>query len=312
MSLADVLARADLPGLPEPLPRPVIDSHTHLDATQVASGLTVEDNLAAAAAVGVDRVVQIGCDLADSAWAERLAAREPSVVACVALHPNEAARLDDAVLDAQCARIEALAAAGPHVRGVGETGLDYYRTRDAAGRERQRRSFATHLGIAARLGLTLAIHDRDAHDDVLAVLDDGAARGVTAPRVIMHCFSGDAAHARACLERGAWLSFPGVVTYKNAPALREALLATPLDRLLVETDAPYLTPMPFRGRWNAPYLVPHTVAFIAAQLGCDVGDLCDRLTANAEAAYGGPWGGAAPGDPAAVPDVDPANHWADL
>jgi len=284
------IAALGLPGLPEPLPRPVIDSHTHLDATQAASGLSVADNLAAARAVGVDRVVQIGCDLADSAWAEALAAREPAVVACVALHPNEAARLADDVLDEGLGRIEALASAGPHVRGIGETGLDYYRTREAAARARQRRSFAAHIGLAARYGLTLAVHDRDAHADILAVWDERVAHGERPPRVIMHCFSGDGAFARACLERGAWLSFPGVLTYKNAPLLREALAVTPPDRALVETDAPYLSPMPHRGRWNAPYLVPHTVRFMAAERGVGVADLCDRLTANAEAAYGGPWG----------------------
>jgi len=290
MTYQDSLAALNLPGLPEPLPRPVVDSHTHLDATEQASGLTVADALAAAAAVGVTKVVQIGCDALDSVWAERCAAGHPSVVACVALHPNEAARLDDATLDDQLSRIDALAGAGPHVRGVGETGLDYYRTHDAAGRARQRRSFAAHIGIAAARGLTLAIHDREAHNDILAILDERAQHGITPPRLIMHCFSGDADHARACLARGAWLSFPGVVTYSNAGVLREALAVVPPDRMLIETDAPYLTPVPHRGRWNSSYLVPHTVRFLAEETGADLAELCDRLSANAAAAYGGPWG----------------------
>jgi TatD DNase family protein len=252
--------------------------------------LSVDDNLAAARAVGVDRVVQIGCDLDDSRWAVACAASRSDVIACVALHPNTAASLDDAELTRQLAAIDVLAAAGPCVRGIGETGLDYYRTRDDEARARQRRSFAVHIEMAAARGLTLAIHDRDAHADVLAVLDEAAIRGVTPPRVIMHCFSGDAEHARACLDRGAFLSFPGVVTFTNAPALREALAVVPADRLLVETDAPYLTPVPCRGRWNAPYLVPHTVRFIARHLGVDLAWLCDRLSANAQAAYGGAWG----------------------
>jgi len=289
MSIADTIAALGLPDLPEPLPRPVIDSHTHMDATQEASGLVVADNLAAARAVGITRVAQVGCDLDDSTWAASLASSTPGVIACVALHPNTAARHDDAELDRQLAQIEALAASGPHVRGVGETGLDYYRTRDDDARARQRRSFAAHIGIAARLGLTLAIHDRDAHDDVLAVLDQQASQGVRAPRVIMHCFSGDAAFAQACLARGAFLSFSGVVTFANARAQQEALDVVPLDRVLVETDAPYLTPMPWRGRWNAPYLVPHTVRFIARRRGVGLDELCDMLSANAVAAYGGAW-----------------------
>lgn len=280
MSLPDVLASRGLASLPEPLPVPVIDSHTHLDTTAEIAHLAVADALAAAAAVGVTKVVQVGCDVAGSRFAVDLAASEPSVVATVALHPNDAARIGDDVWTA-FASIEELAAA-PGVRGIGETGLDYFRTRDAAGQEIQRASFAAHIALARRHDLALVIHDRDAHADILAVLD---GQGVP-ERFVMHCFSGDAAFARACLDRGAWLSFPGTVTFKGNEALREAARLTPLDRILVETDAPFLTPAPRRGKRNASYLLPHTVRFLAALRDEPVDELCAALSANAEAVFG--------------------------
>lgn len=287
--MTDVIAALKLPPLPEPLPRPVTDSHTHLDATTEYSGLSDGDSLRLAAAVGVAKVVQIGCDVASSQWAVDAAVRHPNVVAAVAIHPNDAARLvakqGEAALDAALARIGELAAA-PGVRALGETGLDYFRTRDQAGREAQARSFIAHIEFALRHRRTLVIHDRDAHGDILRMLD----LGTQPERIIMHCFSGDADLALECLARGAWLSFPGVITFKSAPQLREALRVTPLDRLLVETDAPYLTPMPHRGKANAPYLLPHTVRFIATELGIELAQLCDVLSANAAAAYGGDWG----------------------
>ena len=206
----------------------------------------------------------------------------------MALHPNDAARVllrDGAAgLVAVLADLEPLVAA-PEVVAVGETGLDHYRTREAEGREAQEVSFRAHIGWAKTYGRTLMIHDRDAHDDILRVLDD---EGLP-ERVVMHCFSGDADFARRCLERGAFLSFPGVVTFGSAGALREAVLATPLDRILVETDAPYLTPAPQRGKANAPYLLPHTVRFLAELLGVELGAFCDQIVANTAAAYG-QWG----------------------
>jgi len=284
--IASVLADHGFADLPPKLPRPVIDSHTHLDAVFEMTGLSPEDNLVAAASVGVTRVVQIGCDVASSGWAVEFAAAHSGVVAAVAVHPNDAARLTAKQLEAAIQQIDALAGAGS-VRAIGETGLDYYRTRDAAGQAQQRAAFADHIAMAAARGLTLAIHDRDAHGDILRVLDDAPVRPV---RVIMHCFSGGMAFAKACVERGYWLSFPGTVTFKGADDLRDALAVTPLDRLLVETDAPYLTPVPARGRPNASYLVAHTAAFVAEYRGDDLAALCDALTANAEAAYGGAWG----------------------
>jgi TatD DNase family protein len=172
----------------------------------------------------------------------------------------------------------------PRVRAVGETGLDHFRT-GSEGRKAQEDSFRRHVRLAGGLGKTLVIHDRDAHEEVLRVLDE---EGIP-ERVVMHCFSGDATFARACLDRGFWLSFAGTVTFKNASHLREALAVVPRDRLLVETDAPFLTPTPFRGRPNASYLVPVTVRAMAAERGDDLGELCAALEANTFVAYGGPW-----------------------
>ncbi len=273
----------DLPERPEPLPVPVVDTHCHLDVTERHSGLAADTALAWAAEVGVTRVVQIGCDVAGSRWAVAAAERWPNVVAGVAIHPNDAARFGARLAEAM-AVVEELAG-HPRVRAVGETGLDYYRTREPAGQVVQREAFAAHIALAKAYDKTLVIHDRDAHADVLEVLD---AEGVP-DRMVMHCFSGDATFARACLERGAYLSFAGPVTFKPNSALREALTATPLDRVLVETDAPYLTPMPFRGRPNGSYLIPHTARFMAAHLQVDLDTLGRALTDNATAAFGGEW-----------------------
>lgn len=278
------LAELGLPALPEPLPRPIIDSHTHADSTTEMSGLDVETSLALAASVGVVGWVQVGCDVASSRYAVELAVRRPEVVAAVAVHPNDAARLGDQ-LDAHIAEIDALAASGPMVRAIGETGLDFFRTRDAEAQARQRHSFVAHLDIARRHDLTVVVHDRDAHQAVLDVLD---AEGVP-ERLVMHCFSGDADFARQCLDRGAYLSFPGVVTFGSAGSLREAAKVVPLDRILVETDAPFLTPVPVRGRANAPYLVPYTARFLADLRSESLTDLCDAVVANTYEAFGGLW-----------------------
>jgi len=275
-----------LPPAPDPLPHPVVDNHCHLDiAADADGGLDVEQALAAASAVNVPRIVHIGCDLDAAAWAVRTAQAYEPIVAAVALHPNEAPRLASAGrLDDAVAEIERLAASTPRVRAIGETGLDHFRT-GAVGRPAQEESFRAHIRLAHRLDKTLVVHDRDAHADVLRVLDE---EGVPA-RTVMHCFSGDAAFARECLARGCYLSFAGTVTFNRAEALREAVRATPLDRLLVETDAPFLTPMPFRGRPNASYLVPHTVARIAAEMDVELATLCRAVEATTDQAYGGSW-----------------------
>ncbi len=273
------------PDPPEPLPGPVVDSHCHLDIAAQITGLSPEDALARAAEVGVRRVVQIGCDLESSRWAVAAAQRWPTVVAGVALHPNDAARMPTEELAAALAEIERLAG-HPGVRAVGETGLDFYRTRSPEGHERQRISFAAHIGMAKRHDHTLVIHDRDAHAEILTVLD----REGPPARIVMHCFSGDAAFARECLDRGAFLSFAGTVTFKNNPQLREALAAAPMDRILTETDAPFLTPEPYRGRPNASYLIPYTARRMADVLGVELSRLCRALDDNAVAAFGGSWG----------------------
>jgi TatD DNase family protein len=305
-SLERALARMTelgLPPLPEALPQPTIDSHTHLDAVRENSGLDPEDALALAAAVGVDRLVQVGCDEADSVWAAEFAAGHPQVVAAVALHPNEVARHPERVA-AGLARIERLAQGGGPVRAIGETGLDYFRTTDPQAQARQRAAFAAHIELAAAYGLTLVVHDREAHLDVL----DRLAQGPRLERIVMHCFSGDAELARLCAERGYWISFPGPLTYKANAGLRQALAEAPPELILVETDAPYLTPVPARGRPNSTYLVPHTVRFLAEQRGWDLDYACQRLTANTVAAFGGDWGRGADNGPRPGPTA-PSPAW---
>jgi len=271
------------PAPPEPLPSPVTDAHTHLPSSTVKGGLSADQAVPLAASVNVTRLVDVGCDVASSREAIGNAENHPGVVATVALHPNDAAR--SASLDEDLRVIEALATASDRVRGVGETGLDFYRTTDAAAQARQRVSFAAHIAFAKTNGLALVIHDRDAHEAILDVLD---AEGWP-ERVQFHCFSGDAAFARRCLAHDAFLSFPGTITYKGNDDLREALRVTPLDRLLVETDAPYLTPVPHRGKTNASYLVPVTVRFMAAERGEPLDALCAALHANASTLFGD-WG----------------------
>jgi len=278
------------PPLPEALDVPVADSHCHLDigteGRDGEEGLPLEDALARGAAVGVPRIVQIGCDLDGARWAVDVANRHEEVVAGVSLHPNEAPRLVDAggsnALDAALAEIDRLAA-DPRVRAVGETGLDYFRTGEQ-GRAVQHQSFRAHIEMAKRHGKALVIHDRDAHEDVLRVLADEGAPD----RVVLHCFSGDVEMARACVQRGYWLSFAGTVTFKNAASLRNALAITPSEHLLVETDAPFLTPAPYRGRPNASYLIPLTLRAMAEVKSMSVEDLATAVATNSDRAFD-PW-----------------------
>lgn len=252
------------------------DSHTHLDIV----GTDPDEQLAAAAAVGVDRVVQVGVDIDSSRWSVELAERHPNVVAAVALHPNDAPRQAD--LDEALRQIEALAA-HPRVRAVGETGLDYFRTGEE-GRAQQEESFRAHIAIAKRYNLTLMIHDRDAHADVLRILDEEGAP----ERVMMHCFSGDRDFALECVKRGFVLSFSGTVTFTNARAVQEAAAVTPMESMLVETDAPFLTPTPYRGRPNGSYLIPLTVRALAGLTGADLAEVCATISTNGERLFG-PW-----------------------
>ncbi|MCW2534649.1 MAG: Deoxyribonuclease, TatD family [Modestobacter sp.] len=279
--------RGDPPPSPEPLPAPAVDSHTHFDIAvggedRQPTDAEVDEAIAAAAAVGVPRLVQVGVDVASSRWSAELAARHPAVLAAVALHPNEAGA--GAATETALAEIERLAAL-PRVRAVGETGLDRYRTGED-GWAAQEASFRAHIAIAKRHGIALVIHDRDAHDEVLRVLEDEGAPEHT----VLHCFSGDAGFARRCIDRGYVLSFAGTLTFANAGYLREAAALTPLDQLLVETDAPFLTPAPLRGRPNSARLVPHTVRALSDVTGTPLEQLCARLTANAERVFGS-WAG---------------------
>ena len=275
--------KQDFPPLPEPLPAPVVDNHCHMDIVRDGhEALAPTDALDKASSVGVTRIVQIGCDLPSARWAVEAARTHESVIAGVALHPNDAPLHAD--LDAAIAEIEALATAHDKVRVIGETGLDFFRTGDD-GRAAQEESFRRHIDLAIRLGKTLQIHDRDAHDAVLDVLDQVG----TPDRWVMHCFSGDADFAKRCLDRGAYLSFSGTVTFGNAGDIREALAIAPKDRILVETDAPFLTPTPHRGKTNSAYLIPVTMRAMASVRDADLEELCVQVNANTEAAYGGSW-----------------------
>ena len=267
--------------LPEPLPAPTIDSHCHIEliAKSAPDSAEVKAVLDEAFAAGIEQVVQIGYDLEQSRWSVGVAqAWIGRALAAVALHPNEAPVVDD--LDEQLRQIEQLAA-HPRVRGIGETGLDYFRTPEEL-REKQDFSFRSHIAIAKRTNKALIIHDRDAHEDILNVLkEEGAPE-----KVIFHCYSGDAQMAKECIRAGYFLSYSGTVTFKNAPDLREALKITPLTNLLVETDAPFLTPAPFRGALNSPAQIARTIRFMAEVLERPVEELCHATRENALALFG--------------------------
>ncbi|MFF5565898.1 TatD family hydrolase [Streptomyces sp. NPDC012623] len=286
-------SKQDPPPLPEPLRVAVADAHTHLDMQDS----TVAEALESAAAVGVTTVVQVGCDLKGSRWAAETAGAYENVHAAVALHPNEAPRIvhgdpdgwsrqdareagGEAALDEALAEIDRLAAL-EQVLGVGETGLDYFRT-GPEGVAAQERSFRAHIEIAKRHGKALVIHDRDAHADVLRILaEEGAPE-----RTVFHCYSGDAEMARICADAGYYLSFAGNVTFKNAQSLRDALKIAPSELILVETDAPFLTPAPFRGRPNAPYLIPVTLRAMAEVRGIGEDAMAEAIARNTARAFG--------------------------
>lgn len=269
------------PAAPEPLPVPLYDNHAHLEFEDGIDQLEPLESLDRAEAVGVRGIVQVGTDLASSRWSAQLAASDPRVLAAVALHPNEAPALfARGELSAHLSEISRLAAE-PRVRAVGETGLDFFRTGED-GRDAQIEAFETHIDIAKANGIAMQIHDRDAHDEVVATL----IRVGAPERTVFHCFSGDAKLARICNDRGWYMSFAGTTTFKNAPALREALAVARPELILAETDAPFLTPEPFRGRPNAPYLLPHTVRRMAETLVLPLDELCAQIAANTERVYG--------------------------
>lgn len=274
------------PAPPDPLPAPALDAHCHLDIM----GLPVPTVLEQARAAGIERVVTVGIDLESSRWAARCAAEYPGAVyAAVAIHPNDVAAATNgatvsggaAAAEDVLAEIETLAGL-PQVRVVGETGLDYYR--DDSDPELQREWFRAHIGIAKRTGKALMIHDRDAHEDVLRILaEEGPPE-----TVVFHCFSGDERMAKQCAEAGYVMSFAGNVTFASAGSLREAAAAAPAGLLLVETDAPFLTPVPHRGKPNSPAQAAHTARRVAEVKGMDLAGFCAQVTATGERVFG-PW-----------------------
>jgi TatD DNase family protein len=268
----DATRQGEAPPAPDRLTTPAVDSHCHLDLMQT----TVDETMAAAKAVGIERVVQIGVDVESSRWGADLAASRDDVWAAVAIHPNESTEADEAAWEAI-----AELATRPRVVALGETGLDHFRT-ESEGWLAQETSFRRHIAIAKTTGKALVIHDRDAHEDVLRVLESEGAPD----RVVFHCFSGDADFARRCADRGFVLSFAGNVTFKNAQNLRDAAALVPLDQLLVETDAPFLTPIPYRGRPNAPYLVPLTVRAIAEVRGVGEDEVAAAVVSTADRVFG--------------------------
>lgn len=277
-------ARAWPPVQEPPLAAPIVDTHCHLDMVIEQGGPDVAESLAVAAAVGVTRIIQAGCDVAGSRWAVEQAIAHPHVWAAVALHPNEAPRIHsrDGLpgVEAAWSQIEALAAQ-PQVRAVGETGMDFFRT-EPAGRAIQEESFRRHIDIAKRVGKPLVVHDREAHADVLRIIDDEGAP----PVVVLHCFSGDTAFAREATDRGWYCSFAGVLTFKNAQQLRDAAAAVSADRLLVETDAPFLAPTPYRGKTNGSHLLPLTVRAMCEVRKSSELELCEQLWRNSADAFG--------------------------
>ena len=292
------------PDAPKPLAAPVVDNHTHLP-THVGEiprregvALSLEEQLERAREVGVARMISSACELPDFDPMIELARAHEGVRVAIAIHPNDAALhagcaepspdgLTPTVRDYHVPLDEALAAVearlgDPMVVAVGESGLDYFRTADP-GREAQKESFRAHIDMAQRSGLPLQIHDRDAHEDTLAILDERASADQS---IVFHCYSGDAAMAQHLAERGWYASFAGPITYPANSDLRAALAVLPRELVLVETDAPYLTPVPWRGCPNASYVMAHTVRFIADQWGVSEGEACDQLRANTEVVYG--------------------------
>ena len=274
----------DLDRQPAPLPEPLnvncVDAHAHIEiiTNGAPDAPEVGKVLADAKSVGIDRIVQVGYSAEQSEWGVKLAEHWPNVLAAVALHPNEAPVVED--LEADLLKIEKLAT-HPRVRAIGETGLDFFRTEPAL-QERQKYSFRRHIELAKKVNKALVIHDRDAHRAVLDLLiEEGAPE-----KTIFHCYSGDAEMARECIENGYILSFAGTLTFKNAPALREAVKLVPVDQLLVETDSPFLAPMPYRGSLNTPAQIPTILRFMAEERGDDVDKLADAISNNCERLFG--------------------------
>ena len=270
------------PELPEPLTVGTYDNHTHLEIADGDQPMDYQDHMSLAAQVGILGAVQVGVTLESSKWCAEVAAKDSRLLAAVAIHPNEAAQYES--IEALDKDIEGIAslAIQPRVRAIGETGLDFFRTEDSKGIEFQQYSFERHIEIAKQNNLALQIHDRDAHEKVVETL----LRVGSPDKVVFHCYSGDIELAKICSENGWYTSFAGNITIKRNQHLRDSLKAMPTNKILVETDAPFLTPEPLRGRPNAPYLVPITVRFMADQLGMDTNELSGQIAANTVEVYG--------------------------
>ena len=275
----------DLDRKPGPIPAPLnsktVDSHAHLELIHNSEpdSPLIKQTLDEAAAVGIDRVVQVGYSAEQSIWSVKCAeAFVGRVLAAVALHPNEAPVVDDLEKDLKV--IEELAS-HPRVRAIGETGLDFFRTAEDL-QEKQKYSFRRHIKIAKQHNKALVIHDRDAHRAVLDLLIEEGAPANT----IFHCYSGDASMAKECISNKYILSFAGTVTFKNAPELREAVALVPIELLLVETDSPFLSPMPNRGALNTPAQIPNTLRAIADVRGESADYLAAAISENAERIFG--------------------------
>ena len=276
--------KLEYPPLPEPLTVGTYDNHCHLEFTfdDAEAPMPWQENLDKATSVGMLGVVQVGVTLESSKWSAALAAREPRVLAAVALHPNEAPLYGTMQkLDAAIAEIAELATQ-PRVRAIGETGLDFFRTEGDENVALQKHSFEEHIRIAKENDIALMIHDREAHDEVVETL-----MRVGAPeKVVFHCYSGDVELAEICNKNGWYMSFAGNITIKRNQGFRDSLKHARRELIMVETDAPFLAPEPYRGRTNSPYLVPITVRFMAEQLGIGVNELASQLTDNTERVYG--------------------------
>ena len=275
----------DLDRKPGPLPTPLnsktVDSHAHLELIHNSEpdSPLLKEILDEAASVGIDRVIQVGYSAEQSIWSVKCAeAFIGRVLAAVALHPNEAPVVDDLEKDLQV--IQELAT-NPRVRAIGETGLDFFRTPPEL-QEKQKYSFRRHIAIAKENNKALVIHDRDAHRAVLDLLmEEGAPE-----KTIFHCFSGDLEMAKECVSKGYFLSFAGTVTFKNAPELRQAAEFVPIELMLVETDSPFLCPMPNRGALNTPAQIPNTLRVIADVRGISADYLAAAISENSERIFG--------------------------
>ena len=276
--------KVSFPDLPESLEVAIYDNHTHLEFQFVDElpPMSVCEHLDKAASVGIKGVVQVGVTLESSKWCASVADQDDRILAAVALHPNEAPLYGNKIdLDVAIEQIAELATQ-PRVRAIGETGLDFFRTEGDESIALQKHSFEEHIRIAKENNIALMIHDRDAHEEVVATL-----KAVGAPdKVVFHCYSGDTDLAEICIENGWYMSFAGNITIKRNQHLRDSLAMAPKELILIETDAPFLAPEPFRGRPNTSYLVPITARFMAQVRDADLNELCEQLVLNTETVYG--------------------------